>query len=257
MLQALRNSASGMAAKVLHIDLLAHDLANVNTTAYKKTVASFSDLVYRPVTERGMPVNRTLPPAIGAGVRLEEAAKDFSPGPLIATGNSLHVAVQGKGFLGIQGPNGETCLTRDGSFRLNERGEVVHSSGYLLLPRVTVPEGYNFPRFTPDGRLVALAPNGKEEILGQIEVYLVPNPSGLEAVGNNLFRATPASGDPRPALPGPGTEVNLLVGYLEASNVDVAETLVHMLLAQRVYEMNARAARTADEMWGIANNLRR
>lgn len=257
MLRALWNSASGMAAQVVHMDLLAHDLANVNTTGYKKSVPSFSDLVYRPVTERGMPVNRTSPPAVGAGVRLEDTAKDFSPGPLIATGNPLHVALQGRGFLRLEGPNGETYLTRDGTFRLNERQEVVHSSGYRLLPRLAVPEGYSSPRFTPDGRLVAVAPNGEEEVLGQVEIYLVQNPGGLEAMGNNLFRPTPASGEPGPVLPGQGTEANLLVGFLEASNVDLAEALVHMLLAQRVYEVNARAARTADEMWGMANNLRR
>lgn len=257
MLRALWNSASGMAAQVVHMDLLAHDLANVNTTGYKKSIPSFSDLVYRPVTESGMPVNRTSPPAVGAGVRLEDTAKDFSPGPLIATGNPLHVALQGKGFLRIEGPNGETYLTRDGAFRLNERQEVVHSSGYRLLPRLTVPEGYSSPRFTPDGRLVALAPNGEEEVLGQVEIYLVQNPGGLESLGSNLFRPTPASGDLGPVLPGQGTAANLLVGFLEASNVDLAEALVHMLLAQRVYEVNARAARTADEMWGMANNLRR
>lgn len=257
MLRALGNSASGMAAQVVHMDLLAHDLANVNTTGYKKSVPSFSDLVYRGVTERGMPVNRTLPPAVGAGVRLEDIAKDFSPGSLIATGDPLHVALQGEGFLGIEGPNGELYLTRDGAFHLNERGEVVHSSGYRLLPGVIVPQGYSSVRFSPDGRLLALAPNGDEEVLGQVEVYLVENPGGLEAKGDNLFQPTQASGEPRPTLPGPGAGVSLLPGYLEASNVDLAEALVHMLLAQRVYEVNARAARMADEMWGIANNLRR
>ncbi|SMB94105.1 flagellar basal-body rod protein FlgG [Thermanaeromonas toyohensis ToBE] len=257
MLRALWNSASGMVAQVVHIDLLAHDLANVNTTGYKKSLPSFSDLVYRPITERGMPVERTSPPAIGAGVRLVDAAKDLAPGSLVATGDLLHLAIQGRGFLGVEGPHGELYLTRDGAFHLNERGEVIHSSGYRLLPKVTVPEGYRSVRFSPDGALVALAPNGKEEVLGQVEVYLVENPGGLEATGNNLFRPTPASGDPRPILPGPGAGVSLLPGYLEASNVDLAEALVHMLLAQRVYEVNARAARIADEMWGIANNLRR
>lgn len=258
MIRALWNSATGMAAQAAQVDLLAHDLANVGTTGYKKSSAAFADLVYRPVEERGMPVSRPEEPAVGSGVRLAATEKDFSQGPLVNTGNPLHVAVQGRGFLAVEGPDGGLYLTRDGAFYLNGAGEVVHaSSGYRLFPPVAADGGEARLRIDRDGWVLADGGGvGQEILLGRIELYLVPNPQGLEAVGNNLFRATPASGEPVAVEPGQGGAGHLLPGYLEAANVEMAEALTKMLLAQRVYTSNSLAARVADEMWSLANNLR-
>ncbi|MGI9951192.1 flagellar hook-basal body protein [Moorellaceae bacterium AZ2] len=258
MIRALWNSASGMAAQTAQVDLLAHDLANVNTPGYKKSSAAFADLVYRAVEERGMPVSRPEEPAIGSGVRLAAAEKDFSQGPLVETGNPLHLAVQGRGFLAVEGPDGGLYLTRDGAFHVNDSGQIIHSSsGYRLLPHIVVGAGEDRVRFDRDGRVLAGGEGEGETLLGQIEVYLVSNPRGLEALGNNLFRVTPASGNPVAVEPGQGGSGYLVPGYLEAANVEMAEALTKMFLAQRVYTSNSLAARVADEMWGMANNLRR
>ncbi|GFN24125.1 flagellar hook-basal body protein [Thermanaeromonas sp. C210] len=259
MIRALWNSASGMGAQAAQVDLLAHDLANAGTAGYKKSSAAFADLVYRAVEERGMPVSRPEEPAIGSGVRLAAAEKDFSQGPLVNTGNPLHVAVQGRGFLAVEGPDGGLYLTRDGAFHVNGSGEVVHtSSGYRLLPSISTGGEESRLRIDRYGRVLAGGEEGEgETLLAQIELYLVPNPQGLEAVGNNLFRATPASGEPVAVEPGQGGAGYLLPGYLEVANVEMAEALTKMLLAQRVYSSNSLAARVADEMWSLANNLRR
>lgn len=257
MIRALWNSASGMAAQAAQVDILAHDLANVNTPGFKKSCTSFADLIYRAVEERGMPVNRPEEPAVGSGVRLAAAEKDFAQGPLVETGNPLHLAIQGQGFLAVEGPGGELYLTRDGSFHLNATGEIVHSSGYRLFPQVMLAPGDRSLKFSPDGRVVALTGEGEERWIADLELYLVPNPAGLEAMGDNLLRITLASGAPVAVRPGEGGGGYLRPGYLEAANVDMAEALTRMLLAQRAYASNSLAARVADEMWGMANNLRR
>lgn len=257
MIRALENSASGMAAQAAQVDILAHDLANVNTPGYKKSCTGFADLVYRAVEERGMPVNRPEEPAVGSGVRLSAVEKDFVQGALVETGNPLHLAIQGQGFFALEGPAGELYLTRDGSFHLNEAGEVVHTSGYRLLPPVMLDPGDLSLKFTTDGRVLAVTEAGEEVYLADLDLYIVPNPAGLEAVGDNLFRITAASGDAVPVRPGESGSGYVRPGWLEASNVDLAESLTKMILAQRIYAGNSMAARVADEMWGMANNLRR
>lgn len=257
MIRALWNSASGMAAQAAQVDILAHDLANVNTSGFKKSNTGFADLIYREVEERGMPVNRPEEPAVGAGVRLTAAEKDFAQGPLVETGNPLHLAIQGQGFLAVEGPGGELYLTRDGAFHLNDIGEIVHSSGHRLFPAVMLEPGDRSLKFSPHGRVVALTEEGEERWVADLELYMVPNPAGLEAIGDNLWRVTAASGAPAAVRPGEAGGGYLRPGYLEAANVDLAEALTKMLLAQRVYAGNSLAARVADEMWGMANNLRR
>lgn len=260
MIGALWRGASGMLAQQLSVDSLANDLANVNTTGYKQDRVEFADLVYRPVHEGGMPVDRPQAPAaapsLGAGVKVAAIAKDFSQGTLVNTGDPLSLAIQGEGFFAVYGPGGERFLTRDGNFHRDGDGYLVNAGGYYLDVPFTLPAGAEKITITGDGTVTATI-NGETWFLGEINLYNVPNPAGLEAAGDNLFRETAASGAAAAGRPGTAGLGIIRSGYLEAANVDLAATMTRMILAQRAYELNSRAVRVADEMWGLANNLRR
>ncbi|MGI9859978.1 flagellar hook-basal body protein [Moorella naiadis] len=279
MLTALWRGAGGMRAQQVQVDSLANDIANVNTNGYKQARVNFADLVYRPVAERGMPVDHpqapAQPPALGAGVRVAGIVKDFSQGTLAQTGDPLNLAIQGEGFFTVIDQAGNRYLTRDGNFHRDASGNMVNASGYYLRgsdgnPLNLPPEAEKIA-ITPDGTITGVI-NGASQDLGNIYLCTVANPNGLEAVGDNLFRETAASGQVfygmpgAPGVPIPGAPVaagttgplgTLCSGYLEAANVDLAVTMTKMIVAQRAYELNSRTVRVADEMWGLANNLRR
>lgn len=260
MLSALWRGASGMQAQQIQVDSLANDLANVNTTAYKQGRVEFADLLYRPVQEGGMPVDRPpvplSPPAVGTGVRVAAVEKEFTQGALVATGDPLHLAIQGPGFFGVVNAAGEFFLTRDGSFHRDAQGNLVNAGGFYLDVAFTLPAAAERIAISSDGRVTAII-DGEEQALGEINLYTVPNPAGLEAAGDNLYRETAASGPGTAAIPGSAGLGTIQSGYLEAANVDMATAMTRLILAQRAYELNSRAVRVADEMWGLANNLRR
>lgn len=249
-----------MEAQQLLVDSLANDIANINTHGYKKGKVKFSELLYQPVTEEGMPVDKPQQPegvpGLGSGVRVETTTKDFSQGTLIKTSEPLNLVIEGNGFFGVYGPDNELYLTRDGNFHCDKDGNIVNSSGYRLDTTVFLPQGVQNISINTDGTVTGEI-DGEVENLGQLNLYTVPNTKGLEAVGNNLYRETPASGMAEMRWPGEKGVGSLRSGYLEGSNVELASTMTKMIVAQRAYEVNARSIKIADEMWGIANNIRR
>lgn len=259
MIASLWRGASGMQANRLRVDSLAHDIANVNTPGYKRGQVEFRELLQRVIREGGMPVDRpretALAPALGAGVRAISREKDFSQGALLATGQPLDLAIQGQGFFPLVGPDGGWYFTRNGSFHLDNEGNLVNGAGYFLdIPFGMPPEAEKIV-INSEG-LITAEIDGEIQEIGEINLAYLPNPAGMEAVGDNLYRETEASG--LAYLGRPGTEgLGILrPGYLEASNVELVTAMTQIILAQRAYELSSRSVRIADEMWGLANNLR-
>lgn len=259
MMRALWSASSGMLAQQLNIDLISHNLSNVNTSGFKKSRLEFQDLLYEtvrgavPTPDGGFTPS---PLAVGHGVRPSASLRIFSPGNLQATQNPLDVAIEGEGFFVIELPTGEAAYTRDGSFKLNGDCDLVTTDGYLVMPGINIPPGAKEITIAPDGTISYEL--GGETITGdQITLAMFPNPAALTAIGRNLFLANEAAGYVEDGLI-PGEDCGSLAsGYIELSNVQVVEEMVNMITAQRAYEINAKAISAADEMLGVANNLRR
>lgn len=259
MMRALWTASTGMLAQQLNIDVIANNLSNVNTAGFKKSRVEFQDLIYE--TLRGAapaPYGGYVPTnlAVGHGVRPAATQRLFSAGNLQPTQNPLDVAIEGDGFFVVELPDGSVAYTRDGSFKINGDGDLVTSDGYLVLPGINIPPGATDLAIAPDGT-ISYKLDGETVTGDQITLARFPNPAGLEAIGRNLFRDTGAAGYVEDGLiPGEGCGT-LTGGYLEMSNVQVVEEMVNMITAQRAYEINAKAITAADEMLGVANNLRR
>lgn len=245
-----------MKAQEMMIDNTANNLANVNTTGFKRSRMDFADLVYTTYRAPGTAVtNSQVSPTglqIGNGVRVVSTNKHFAAGTPEQTSNPLDLSIEGDGFFQIQIQNGETRYTRAGNFRIDDKGQLVNSDGYLLIPNVTIPNGTDVTRITvgTDGTIQA-AQNGTDTnptILGQIQIATFLNPSGLSSEGGNLFSATLASGAAQPSNPGVQGFGMIRSGFLEGSNVEVVTELVSLISAQRAYEINSRAIRAGDEM---------
>jgi len=261
-MRALNSAASGMYAEQLHIDNIANNLANVNTTGFKRSRMEFQDLIYQTMRSPGasQESGQILPSElqIGHGVRPTATQKSFEQGNPQQTGNPLDICVDGDGFFQVSKPDGTTLYSRDGSFKVSPDGGIVTSDGYLLEPSLTVPQDTVSLTIAKDGTVSALQVGEVEpQALGQIELARFVNPAGLSAIGQNLFQETVASG---PAILGnPGTEGmgQLSQGYLEGSNVHVVEEMVAMIMAQRAYEISSKAIKTSEEMLQIASGLKR
>ncbi|HQE05868.1 MAG: flagellar basal-body rod protein FlgG [Tepidanaerobacteraceae bacterium] len=270
MMRALWSASSGMQAQQLNIDIISNNLANVNTTGFKKNRAEFKDLIYETLRRPDSP--DLLPGAaipvglqVGHGVRPSATTRDFTVGNLQPTENPLDIAIEGPGFFIVERPDGTLAFTRDGSFKLSLEGSdrvLVTSEGYYVLSEdesyITIPEEYTDISISSDGMITATAEDGTIEELGRIGLARFLNPEGLLAIGNNLFEATEASGEyiikEDEQDPGFGT---LLQGFLEMSNVKVVEEMINLIIAQRAYEVNTKAVQTSDEMLAQANNLKR
>lgn len=250
---SLYTAAAGMNAQQFHIDTISNNLANVNTTAYKRARPEFQDLLYLTVRR---PVAPQTPVGLNVGLGVYPAASQtiFQQGDLQPTENPLDVAISGRGFFVVRGPSGEVYYTRDGSFKRDSSGALVTSDGN----RVEVAGARPLPDtdsiiITRDGRLTFMDDQGNEVDAGSLVIVQFDNPAGLEKVGHNLYRASTASGAANRSLAGSSIEQ----GYLEASNVQVVDELVSLITAQRAYELNAKAVQASDEMLSIVNNLRR
>jgi flagellar basal-body rod protein FlgG len=261
MIRSFYTAATGMDAQQLQVDNTANNLANVNTTGYKRGEMAFQDLLYlnllQPGTEilQGTPVPTGL--QIGNGVRVAGNTKVFTEGTLTNTGNPLDMAIQGDGFFQVTLPDGTLRYTRDGAFRLNANGQLVTSDGFPLTPNITIPNDAVSVAIATDGTVsvvTAGAPTTSTTV-GQITLARFPNPAGLSAEGRNLFNQTGASGAPITATPGQTGAGTIQEGFLEQSNVDVVTELVNLILAQRAYEFNTRAVRVSDEMLQATNDL--
>ncbi|WP_006786632.1 flagellar basal-body rod protein FlgG [Thiorhodospira sibirica] len=250
---------TGLDAQQTRMAVVANNLANVNTTGFKKGRASFEDLIYQNVRQVGAQAaqNTELPSGltIGTGVRTVSTEKQFTQGNLIHTDNSFDVAIQGRGFFQILMPDGTVAYTRDGSFQLNSDGQMVTSNGYQLEPGIVIPEGAVACSISLDGIVsVQLAGDPAPIEVGNIQLADFINPGGLEAMGQNLFLETQASGAPLPGEPGLNGLGTLLQGSLETSNVNTAEELINMIETQRAYETNAKVIAAADQMLQYTNN---
>jgi flagellar basal-body rod protein FlgG len=262
MIRALYTAASGMAAQQANIDNVANNLANVNTTGFKKSRMEFEDLVYQQTRTPGAPTSASTESPVGLetglGTRPVATARDFSTGNLKSTNAPLDLAIEGRGFFQIALPDGTTGYTRDGAFHLDADGRLLTAEGMPLQPEITVPPNATSISISKEGIVsVSLAGQTAAQQIGTIELATFQNPAGLLALGGNLFAATTASGDPTTAVPGTDGIGTTAQGFLEESNVSVVEEMVNMILGQRAYEANSRVIKAADEMLSQVNNMGR
>lgn len=340
MLSALRNGASGMAAQQVRVDVVANNIANINTTAFKRSRTLFADLVYCEVSRTGVPVKKTgselsgefrsvdqaprfvpaagslkrwpvefgsrhqvdsgpgaavrpavwkaaaqqaarqaaqqavkqyygstgqsadgitnyTPVQLGVGVRIAAVEKNFTQGTLHFTGRSLDLGIDGDGFFKVADESGGEFYTRDGNFKVDEDGYLATDAGYRLYPRVELPKGFRSITVNRWGEVHVVGEDGDLAEVDGIELYRFTNPNGLAAVGNNLYVQTEASGEAHRGVPGKEGLGVIRQGYLEESNVELVREMAALIEAQRAYQANARLVETADQMWGIANHLRK
>lgn len=260
MLRGLWSAASGMAAQQMTIDVIANNLANVNTTGFKKSRTDFQDLMYQTISQAGsLTADGTQIPAgiqIGMGTMPVGVQKMFMQGDFKETKNELDIAIEGRGFFKVVS-NEEELYTRAGNFKLDADGNVVTPNGDKLQPEMTVPASTTSIKIGGDGTVSAFDPTGTATTIGTLELYAFPNPTGLFSVGHNLYRATDASGEAVAGAPGVEGMGTIVQGYIEVSNVDVVEEMVAMIMAQRAYEINSKAIKTADDMMSMVNNIKR
>ena len=250
---ALWAAKTGLDAQQTEMAVISNNLANVNTTGFKQDRAVFEDLLYQNQTQAGANTSQTTESpsgmSIGTGVQVVATEKDYSQGSLTQTGNPLDVAIQGQGFFQIQMPDGTIAYTRDGTFQTNAQGQLVNSSGYMVQPGITIPQGAQSVTIGSDGTVsVTLAGQSAATQIGQIQLANFINPPGLQPIGQNLLTQTAASGSPQTGSPGTNGVGTLAQGELESSNVNVVEELVNMIQTQRAYEMNSTAISTVDQM---------
>jgi flagellar basal-body rod protein FlgG len=260
MMRALYTAASGMEAQQYQMDTISNNLANVNTTGFRRNEARFQDLVYQELRAPGTPVGASVVPVgqdVGLGVKVGSSEKIFTQGNLIQTGNALDVAIEGDGFFQVTMPDGTTAYTRDGSFKRDANGAIVTADGYFVQPQITIPQNAQQLSIGEDGTVTALVPGSNlPQQLGQIQLARFVNPAGLSPLGgHNLYTQTAASGAPivtQAGLNGAGT---LQGGYLENSNVQVVQEIVNMITSQRAFEANSKTITAADEMLQTANQI--
>ncbi len=262
MIRSLWTSATGMQAQALNLDVISNNLANVNTSGFKKSRAEFQDLLYETIRPAGTPSSQdTEVPAgiqLGHGTRPSTVLKIFSQGNMENTQNELDLAIEGDGFFQITLPNGETAYTRDGAFKLDSGGRIVNSDGFTLEPEIAIPSDALSISVGLDGTVSVLqAGESIPSEIGTIELARFVNPAGLISMGKNLFTISEASGDEMIGTAGENGLGTLAQGFLEMSNVSVVDEMVNMITAQRAYESNSKAIQAADDMLQLANNVKR
>ncbi|NQU08784.1 MAG: flagellar basal-body rod protein FlgG [Candidatus Abyssubacteria bacterium] len=259
MQRSLFTGATGMRAQQLNLDVIANNLANVNTTAFKRSRVDFQDLLYQTlrapgsISAQGLEVPSGI--QLGHGVGIASVTKLFLQGSFLETGNSLDIAIEGDGFFQITLPDGEVGYSRDGSFELNRDGIIVTADGFALEPEITIPGDAINIAIGTDGTVAVTLSDGTTDELGQIELARFINPAGLLSQGRNLFRESEASGDPILSIAGEDGTGTLRQAFLESSNVSVVDEIVQLIVTQRAFEVNSSVIRTSDEMLQTANNL--
>jgi flagellar basal-body rod protein FlgG len=261
MNQALWVAKTGLDAQQTRMSVVSNNLANVNTTGFKRGRAAFEDLLYQTVRQPGAQTSQqTQAPTglmVGTGVRVVATEKLFTQGNILQTNNPLDLAINGRGFFEVQMPDGSVAYTRDGSFKIDGQGQMVTNSGYLLQPGINIPEGAQSITIGTDGVVsVKLQGQATPQQIGSLTVADFVNVGGLQPLGDNLYAETAASGAPTSGTPGQSGLGLLEQGSLESSNVNVVEELVNMIETQRAYEMNSKAISTTDQMLAyVTNNL--
>lgn len=261
MIKALNTAATGMQAQQTNMDVISNNIANVNTTGFKKARAEFEDLLYQTVKEPGARTgeNAVSPTGIqvGLGVRNSAIQKDFEVGSAKITKNALDLQIEGAGFFPLQLPDGQIAYTRDGSFKKDIEGRIVDRNGHPLQPEVRIPPDAVGLEISSDGKVgITRGVNSVPEVIGQIEIVNFVNPAGLKSLGKNLYIPSGSSGVPIQGMPGTQGMGELAQGQIEASNVNIVEEMVNMITAQRSYESNSKAIQAADQMLQTINNLR-
>ena len=262
MIRALWTAASGMEAQQLNVDVIANNLANVNTVGFKKSRVDFQDVMYQTLRTAGSPSARGVQvptgTQVGLGTRPVATQKMFSQGDFTQTGNPLDMVIEGDGFFQVQRPDGTIAYTRDGSLKLDSQGRLVNSDGYVLQPELVIPSGATAISIGSDGTVSVTMPGqAQPQEVGQIQIARFVNPAGLSSAGRNLFLQTAASREPETGTPGLNGFGTIAQHFVEMSNVKVVEEMVNMIVAQRAYEINSKSIQTADQMLDLANNLRR
>jgi flagellar basal-body rod protein FlgG len=257
---ALRAAASGMMAQQLRTEVIANNLANVNTTGFKRSRANFEDLLYQTVQGAavlGQPESQTAPAIqVGRGTRLVGVQRLHTQGAMETTNRPLDLAIEGEGFFQVQLGGGETAYTRDGTLQISDQGTLVTSQGYAFVPNIKIPSDATGITISATG--IVSATRGQStnpEELGRIELARFSNPAGLQAQGENLYVATAASGDAVTGFPQEDGFGRTVQGAVEASNVEIVQEMVDMITAMRAYEINSKAIKNSEEMLEIANNL--
>jgi flagellar basal-body rod protein FlgG len=253
MMRALNTAASGMAAQQTNVDVIAHNLANVNTTGFRKQRAEFEDLIYQTIRTPGGTTGegQKLPTGIqiGEGVRVVSTTQMHQQGSLIQTESTLDVAVEGDGFFQITRPGGQIAYTRSGNFRVDAEGRMVTVDGYGVEPAISIPTNATAVTISPNGMVsVTTAGSTATQDVGQLTLANFVNPAGLLAIGRTMFVPTDASGEAITGQPGQEGLGTLASGFLEASNVEVVQEMIDLIASQRAYEVNQRVITTADEM---------
>ncbi|MBK6766393.1 MAG: flagellar basal-body rod protein FlgG [bacterium] len=261
MIKALFTAASGMHAQQKNLDNTASNISNANTTGYKRSRIEFQDLIYENIripapTDQG--TSLPVPLQIGGGTRVVASVKNFEMGTPQETGNPLDLMIRGDGFFQALMPDGTVAYTRDGSWKMTAEGQIVNAQGLPMEPPINIPAEASSIMISPEGRISIMTPGSPEPTeIGQLELVRFVNPAGLLNDGGNLYTQTVSSEDPIAATPGTDGTGTIEQGYLEASNVKIVNEMINLITAQRGYELNSRAVRTADEMINIATQLKR
>jgi flagellar basal-body rod protein FlgG len=261
-MRALSIAATGMNAQEQNLEVIANNIANINTTGFKRSRAEFTDLIYQTerlagVSSRGR--DATVPEAaqIGLGVRTAAIRSVQIEGSLTNTGNEYDLAISGRGWFQVTNPNGDTVYTRDGAFNTNGQGQLVTTDGYLVTPSITVPPTATSVNVSESGMVTAtISGQATAQQLGQITIANFVNDAGLQALGGNYFQQTVASGSPTVGVPGDTAYGVIKQQWLEASNVDPVTEITNLIAAQRAYEMNSKVIQAADQMSGTVTNMR-
>jgi flagellar basal-body rod protein FlgG len=261
-MQALRTAATGMAAQQMNVEVISNNIANMNTVGFKKQRAEFQDLLYQTIQQAGAQSSDqgTIVPTgvqIGAGVKSGSVYRINSQGAMTATGNKLDLGINGRGFFQVLTPTGDTAYTRAGNFAVNDQGQLVTQDGYQVQPAISIPQDATDVTISQSGQVQVTQPgNTTPSVIGQLELASFMNEGGLSAQGGNLLLQTGASGAPITGTPGQAGFGTLMQGYTEASNVDPVTEITALIVAQRAYEMNSKVISTADNMLGVANQVK-
>lgn len=259
MIRSLHTASTGMEAQQTNIDTIANNLANVNTTSFKRSRANFHDLLYQNIRAPGQnSTTGTVVPngiQVGSGVRLSSVDKMFKEGAIQVTGNQLDLMIEGDGFFRIQRDDGQISYTRDGHFTRDNTGRLVSSEGFPLIPEINIPPQVKNVTFGADGS-VSVRINNEDQEIGQLQIANFINPTGLVSTGGNNYVPSRASGEPIVGVPNLDGMGRLAQGQLESSNVNIVEEMVNMITGQRAYEINSKVIQTGDQMLQTTNNIR-
>jgi flagellar basal-body rod protein FlgG len=261
-MRALRIAATGMAAQQLNVETISNNIANMNTVGFKRQRAEFQDLLYQNIQRPGAQSSDagTVVPTgiqVGSGVKTGSVYRITEQGTMTKTDNKFDLAINGRGYFQVQLPSGDTAYTRAGNFSVNDQGQLVTVDGYLVQPQITIPQGTTDVSISKSGQVQAtIAGQTAPQQVGQLQLASFYNDAGLEAIGDNYFLQSGASGAPQTGAPNLNGLGSLLQGYTEASNVDAVTEITSLIVAQRAYEMNSKVVNAADQMLSTTSQLK-